>query len=278
MQDLLMDVVSHLQQLGGATRVTELCDAGYSIHLLRKMTHTGTLVRPRKGWVALAEADPMVLLAAKHNVILSCITQARRMGLWVLEVDQHHVSVRHPHSQAPALPAHAHWSTPLVPRSPACLEDPLENVLALVAYCQPRESALAIWESALNKGLISFASLQKLPLGEKAMSLLLTCTPFSDSGLESIFKSRLGWLRVPVQAQVWLLHRRVDFLIGERLVVQIDGKHHQGLQREADMRHDAQLLQEGYHVIRVNYAQVIHRWHEVQDPILGAIARGLHHG
>ena len=32
----------------------------------------------------------------------------------------------------------------------------------------------------------------------------------------------------------------------------------------------------GYHVIRVTYAQVVERWHEVQDLLMRAVAQGLH--
>lgn len=32
----------------------------------------------------------------------------------------------------------------------------------------------------------------------------------------------------------------------------------------------------GYHVIRVDYRQVVDRWHTVQDVIMRAVAQGLH--
>ncbi|HYP73948.1 MAG TPA: DUF559 domain-containing protein, partial [Microbacterium sp.] len=69
---------------------------------------------------------------------------------------------------------------------------------------------------------------------------------------------------------------RVDFLIGARLILQIDGGTHVGAQRDSDIRHDAQLMLLGYHVIRVGYDQVVGRWHEVQDLIMRAVAQGLH--
>ncbi|MGL1231762.1 DUF559 domain-containing protein [Vibrio parahaemolyticus] len=56
----------------------------------------------------------------------------------------------------------------------------------------------------------------------------------------------------------------------------MDGGHHVGAQRTSDIRHDAELLLLGYHVIRVGYEQIVHRWPEVQDRILHAVAQGLH--
>lgn len=59
-------------------------------------------------------------------------------------------------------------------------------------------------------------------------------------------------------------------------MLQIDGGHHVGEQREADIEHDAQLMLLGYHVIRVGYRQVIDRWDSVHDLIVRAVAQGLH--
>ena len=64
-------------------------------------------------------------------------------------------------------------------------------------------------------------------------------------------------------------------MIGDRLVLQIDGATHVGLQREQDIAHDAALMLRGFHVIRVGYGQVIDDWPHVQDLIMRAVAQGL---
>jgi very-short-patch-repair endonuclease len=74
--------------------------------------------------------------------------------------------------------------------------------------------------------------------------------------------------------QAWILDRRVDLLIGERLVIQIDGATHTGAQRTSDIAHDAQLMLRGYHVLRFSYEQVMERWHDVQAVIMEAVAQG----
>jgi very-short-patch-repair endonuclease len=68
----------------------------------------------------------------------------------------------------------------------------------------------------------------------------------------------------------------VDFLIGDRLVLQTDGGTHVGAQRAADIRHDAELMLRGYHIIRVGYDQVVYDWPGVQALIMQAVAQGLH--
>ncbi|MDQ2661402.1 MAG: DUF559 domain-containing protein [Actinomycetota bacterium] len=172
--------------------------------------------------------------------------------------------------------AAVHWAKPLVPRHPDALIDPIENVLTLVALCQPFEAALAVWESALRKGLVETHALERMPLPAVARNVLESAFPFSDSGLESFVVPRLKWLNLPLVPQVWISGHRVDFLIGERLVLQIDGGHHVGEQRESDIEHDAQLVLLGYHVIRVGYRQVVERWSSVHDVIVRAVAQGLH--
>jgi very-short-patch-repair endonuclease len=268
-------LVEAVRSLGGVARASRLLDAGIRRYTLRAAIAQGRIVKVRRGWVALPSADAYLVAAARAGVVVSCITQARRLGLWVLNEDRPHVAVN-PHGLSGAVGATVHWSRPLVPRHPDSLVDPIENVLALVATCQPFEAALAIWESALRAGLVARPALERFDLSSSARRLLTVASPFSDSGLETFVVPRLLWLRLPILPQTWIARHRVDFLIGERLVLQIDGGHHVGAQRAADNQHDAQLMLLGYHVIRAGYLQVIDRWHTVQDLIMRAVALGLH--
>ncbi|WP_307785434.1 endonuclease domain-containing protein [Microbacterium hibisci] len=218
------------------------------------------------------------MAAARAGVVLTCITRAKRLGLWVLREDGPHVGAA-PHASRLDLrtpDATVHWARPVQPRAAGSLEDGILNTLLLIAACQPHEAALAVWESALRQRLADRSELARLPLRASARRLLEAANPFSDSGLETIFRTRLRWLRHPIRSQIWIHGHRVDFLIGERLVVQIDGGHHVGVQRAEDVAHDAALMLLGYHVVRVTYDQVIERWHEVQDLIMRAVAQGLH--
>jgi very-short-patch-repair endonuclease len=138
------------------------------------------------------------------------------------------------------------------------------------------EQALAIWESALRQGTVDRAALQRLPLPPSARRLCAEARLFADSGLETLLPTRLRWLKLPLMPQAWILGRPVDLLIGERLVIQIDGGHHVGAQRAADNAHDALLLVHGFHVIRVSYGEIIDDWLTVQARIMAAVAQGLH--
>ncbi|HYJ49442.1 MAG TPA: hypothetical protein VEX12_05955 [Microbacterium sp.] len=73
-----------------------------------------------------------------------------------------------------------------MPRPPESLADPVENVLQRVADCQPYETALSVWESALRKELTTATVLSRFPLAAGARRILADAQPFSDSGLETV--------------------------------------------------------------------------------------------
>ncbi|AZS37928.1 hypothetical protein CVS47_02578 [Microbacterium lemovicicum] len=262
--------------VGGVIRVQALRRRGFSRREVERALAAGRIERVRNGWVATRSADPLLVSAARAGVVLSCVTRAQRLGLWVLDGADIHVAAP-PHSgHATWRGATVHWSVPPVPRHPAQLEDTAENALCLVAACQPFESALVVFESALRTGVVARESLRRLRLPASARAVLDEADDYADSGLETLVVPRLRWLGLPLRRQILIAGHRVDLLIGDRLVLQIDGGHHVGAQRDSDMAHDAQLTLLGYHVIRVGYVAVVERWHEVQDVIMRAVAQNLH--
>ncbi|MCK6080729.1 DUF559 domain-containing protein [Microbacterium sp. EYE_5] len=268
-----MDVREWVRHHGGVVRTSDLRDAGFSRHRIG----AAGLERPRRGWVAAQEADPLLRSAARTGVVLTCVTQARRLGLWTVDDPRHaHVGAPPASGAVSARGARVHWSAPLIARVPGALEDPVENVLAIVAECRPFEEALAVWDSAFRQGQASAELMRRFDLRPAARRVLEHACAHLDSGLETFVSVRLRWIPATVHPQVHLHGHRVDFLIGARLVLQIDGRHHVGAQREADNAHDTVLALHGYTVTRVGYADVMGRWPEVQDRILRALAQGLH--
>lgn len=118
--------------------------------------------------------------------------------------------------------------------------------------------------------------LERLPLDGTVRALLAQTTPFADSGLETYVRLPLRRFGVRIVCQSWLYGHHVDSVIGERLVLQIDGAHHTGRQRSSDIAHDAVLRLRRFTVFRVCYEQVMFRWPEVQALVIDAIAQGLH--
>lgn len=271
-----MSIESIVRKAGGVALTSGLVDQGISHARIKRAVRDGTLDRPSRGWVSMRGADPALVRAAEARVVLTCVTAAARRGLWDVGDDTVHVAVA-PHSRpAGAIHARCHWSRPVVPRRPGALVDSIENVLAIVAECQPYEEALTVWESAIRRKQVAPDTMRTLLLAPRAQRILDDARPFADEGTESILFARLKWLGLPMRRQTWLLGHRVDLLIGDRLVIQVDGGHHVDQQRTSDNKHDARLRLAGYHPIRITYWQLMHEWHVVQDLILGAIARGLH--
>ncbi|UJP09682.1 endonuclease domain-containing protein [Microbacterium sp. KUDC0406] len=218
----------------------------------------------------------MKVKAVRAGVVLSCVTVLAREGLWVRDASTVHVAAP-PHSgHVRAGNAVVHWNRPIVPRDPDACEDNLVNALVIAASCLTPEDAVAVWESAMNKQRVTASELSRLPLPAAARAVLEEARPFADSGLETFLPRRLRWMNLPMVQQAWILGKPVDLLIGDRLIIQIDGGHHVGEQRTKDIEFDALLKLNGYHVIRVGYDQVINRWPEVQAMIMAAVAQGLH--
>lgn len=271
-----MDLMETVNTAGGIMSVRELrYRTGASRHAVDRAVGKGALLRPTRGWVATHGADPVLVAAAQTGVVIACVTRAARLGLWDVGAPQIHVAARPCRELRRPTQAHVHWAKPRVPRHPDSLEDGVVNTLALVSECQPFESALAVWESALNQNMVTLPELETIAFGPAGRELRRAAQPYSDSGVESILVPRLRWLNLPMRRQIWVLGHRVDLLIGDRLIVQVDGGHHVDEQRTSDNRHDARLLLAGYRVIRVGYRQLVHDWPSVQSLITGAIARGL---
>ncbi|WP_460773559.1 endonuclease domain-containing protein [Microbacterium sp. GXF7504] len=269
-------VLAAVGAAGGVARGTEIVAQGHRHRTIAALVSAGLLLRVRRVWLALPGADPLALAAAREGVVVSCVTQARRLGLWVLDDGPPHVAAD-PHGASVTAPgAVVHWARPLLPRPRSMLFDTVENALALLVGCRAEEEARAAVESALNRGLVEREELLRMALSARMRRFVEEAEPWADSGLETIVRTRLRWLGLPIVSQAWILGHRVDFLIGERLVLQIDGGHHVGPQRDADNAHDALLMLHGYHVIGVGYRQVVEGWPQVQDRIMRAVAQGLH--
>lgn len=201
--------------------------------------------------------------------VIACASAAQARGLALL----------HPPTKLHKwLPVHAggkvaddervHRSRPIAPAVGGLESVP--DMLAHVSTCLPRLEALIVWESALNRELISPRQLQRIAWRTpRDRRLAEDASPLSDSLLETLALHRLQQLGLGLAQQVRLRGRPVDFLIEERLVVQVDGyQFHSAGQRRADIEHDALLGLDGYPVLRFGYGDVVDRWPHVQQLVI----------
>ncbi|MCK6066626.1 MULTISPECIES: endonuclease domain-containing protein [Microbacterium] len=280
----MQDLAAWLRGQGGIAHRETALDAGFSPARLRAAVgpHTG-ITRVRRVWLALPEAPPAELTAARMGGRIACVSVARRRGWWLTDdaAGRMHLALR-PHARSDGLSGFdgvVHWAAPIAPVSAYALEESVEDALAHVASCLPRADALAVWESAVRIEKLHVEALARVRWSTRDAAWCASrVTGLSDSGLETFFTYRLSPWGVLFRQQVVLAGRPVDVLIGERLVVQVDGHrfHSSSADRTRDVAHDAELRLRGYTVLRFTYAQIMHDWPAVARTVARAIAAGAH--
>lgn len=267
---------------GGVAHTTDIRAAGYSSHDLALAVGTGMVQRIRRSWLATGDCDPIRIRAASVSGRVTCISAAKMKELWVPPtgeaLQRPHIAIRGTSSRFDGDGLILHWANGPVAVGRTTIEDPIANVLFHVARCLPRLEALAVWESAIRKHLADPAVLSRLHWrSSRAQELAAVASVLSDSGLETVFFAGMRRLPLPIRQQVRIDGHPVDALIGDRLVVQIDGfEHHRGKDRRKDLRDDARLALRGYTVLRFDYQQILFDWTFVEETVLTAVAQGLH--
>jgi len=274
---------------GGIVHRQAVLDAGIRPAALRAAIAAGEVRRVRRYGVATDAAPAALVRAAEVSARLACVSAARHRGWWMPPATDARPHLHVPaHAQRPRIgqgDADApdsivtHWDTPLLPIGPHALVESVPDTLAHLAACLPHEEALVVWESAVRLERLDPAVLRRYRWrAPDARRRAADVTGLSDSGLETLFVSRIRAMGLAVRQQVLLLGHRVDGLIGERLVTQLDGFafHSSATDRGRDLAHDRELIARGYTVLRFTYAEVVHQWPRVEAAIVRAVAQGLH--
>lgn len=269
-----------VREHGQVAHSSHLRDAGFSDHAMRDAVRTGRLIRMNRSWLVVPDCPPEKVAAASVGGRLTCASAARLDELWTPtgESDAVHVAVPHSASRIPQDEITAHRAAGPVPVAPKASTEPILNVLFHVARCLAPIDALAIWESALRLGRTTVEELRRTQWrSAPAQRFAGVASALSDSGLESHFVMLMRLIGLVVRQQVWLDGHPVDALIGDRIVVQLDGfAHHRADDRRRDIAADTRLVLLGYTVFRFDYYQLLFQPELVQQTILRAIAQGLH--
>lgn len=275
-----MDIRAYVENAGGIVHRQQVLDAGASAAGLRAAIASGAVRRVRRYWVATERASPDLQAAAEATGRLACISAARHRGWWMPPDTPSglHLHVT-PGGRPPPGDGTTHWRTPLVPTSAFDLIESVADTLRHIADCVPREQALVLWESAVRMHRIPTAELARIPWrSTAAVELCAIATGESGSGIETIFVHRLRPRGLVIRQQVPLAGHDVDALVGDRLVVQLDGFafHSSSAERTRDLAHDRALMALGYRVLRFSYAEVIYAWPAVEASLTRALSQQLH--
>jgi len=255
----------------------------------------GDAIRVRGGWVAIPAAPADVVRAVRVGGRLSCLSVLKTEGLWCATDRRLHVRVA-PGARNLASPTdrriplgrperfgialHRSHRAPFLdePEGPV---DSFAWALLHSITCQSKVDAIVTLDSALHQERMSRTELEFLVTGlpMKYRAYLDLTDPRAASGLET--KARLGLRRynIPYETQVKIAGvGSVDLLVGERLVVETDGRewHTKTEAYLEDRRRDLELAALGYAVLRLSYLQVMEQWETVIAVIRAMVARDQH--
>ena len=153
--------------------------------------------------------------------------------------------------------------------------------VASAANCLDAEGVVIVLDSMLNKRLIEIADARAIVAASRFARLNLAerCDAKSESGTETIIRLRLRAQRIHVRTQVTIVGvGRVDFLVGDRLIIEADSREHHLPSSQSDRTRDRVAIGLGYVVIRLTYEDVVYRWDVVLEDILLVIRRRAHRG
>lgn len=262
--------------------IRSLRQRGMTRRAVSRAVAEGQLVRLRRGVYAQTGACAAVRIAALHGGRPACVTAAEHLGLWVLTPDEAvHVWLRgHGHAyRHDGCRCVEHWGDG--PTADSFGIPSVPRVLRQILMCRGVEEFFATLESALRQQLISAEGLAWLrsAVPASAVEAITFARSDADSGLESLVRWRLRHLGLRIRAQVSIVSvGRVDLLIGERLIVEVDGRanHHDPAKRHKDLVRDAHAAMWGYVTLRFDFAMVVHDWDVVERAILAHVAAGNH--
>jgi very-short-patch-repair endonuclease len=157
----------------------------------------------------------------------------------------------------------------------------LLDAIAHLLACRGEEEFFVALESAMRQRRFSRADVVRLEsvVLAKHRWLVRFARWDADSGLESLLRLRMHRLGISLHSQVRVPGvGRVDFVLGDRLILEVDGKpNHAGApERHKDLMRDVVAAAYGFDTLRFDYAMVVHEWPAVEAAILAKVERGLH--
>lgn len=162
--------------------------------------------------------------------------------------------------------------------------DDLGDAFRMLTLSHSATDVAIIGDSIAHRNLLTLAEMQQIAqkLPPQARNKVASINGWAESGSETVVRLWLesAGIQFAQQVEIRGMRGRVDFLIGDRLVLEVDSReHHTGNERyQSDRSRDQLLVSLGYRVIRVTYADVFYHWDQVSQRILEIIRRDEHRG
>lgn len=266
----------------------ELLLVGYTPKGITRAVRSGHLIRLRRDHY-VATAEPAADAAVRIGGLLTCITILEAWGVFVVSDGRFHIHVertmsrlRGPHDRTQRWDrrrygsfVRLHWGCA---RGGAGREAvSLDEAIRAMVRCRPPREVVGALDSILHLGLRSWDELRDVfaSLPRKYEVLLRLADGRAESGPESLVRLMLRQLGAVFDIQVRIDGvGRVDFLIGDRLIIECDSRaHHSDWdQRRKDIRRDQEAARRGYATVRLLAEDVLFRPAEVRQLLADLLA------
>ena len=280
-----MDLDFLLAHSHGVVRTAQLQACDLTAADIRTATRSGKLSALRHGWYAAPNADPTVVRAVRAGGVLTCLSALDVHGYWTPPLSALHIR-RTEHGKYRAASARSgtdihECSVRRDNPSPVGSVDGSLSALRSMPGCVTQEELVAVVDSMLHKRRVAINDIRDALSGHPRhiRDLLRRCDHRAESGTESLVRLRLRRLHVKVTPPVQIPGvGRVDLLVGNRLVIEIDSwKHHSAYEAyENDRARDLALNELDYLVIRPTYRRVMFDWPSAERAIMAIVGRGDH--
>ncbi|ASK65111.1 hypothetical protein CFK39_03880 [Brachybacterium avium] len=289
-------------EIEGVRHRSRLREDGVSQSEVRRWLRNGTMSSAQP-WYLTEAAPPGLVRMLQLGVRPTCLDGASLHGLWIpphtgahafrprmLRAGAELQDVRlHPVRRRGGKVIIGDDEAELVLHGPALRSWPdhdpvpdLDIVLTHAAHCLPVAKAAVIFESGLQRGLLTRRSAERIlaALPQRIRRPLSRVRGDAESGTETTVRWWMESRHFPVRSQVLFPdgRRRMDLLVGRSWVIECDSRefHDDPLSYDADRARDLYLASRGYRVTRLSWEQVFLRWEETTRMLLTILRRGDH--
>lgn len=278
-----MEIQTVLAQHHGVVARRHLLGAGVRPAQVDTAIRAGRLQRLRQGWYATADgtAPDEVVIAVRAGGVLSGCSALALHGGWRLHGSQP-VDVRAVRAASVRRTGvRAHALTGERRRPLGASVDDVNDAFLVAARSMGLRDLVIVGDSLHERRLLTCAQMQGIVAAESpaVRRRVARIDGIAESGTETIVRLWLQRHRIRFRAQAPIAEvgGRVDFLIGNRLILEVDSRaHHLGDRYQADRTRDRLLQSRGYLVVRVTYDDVHTNWEAAGASILAIISRDDH--
>jgi len=248
---------------------------GVSRSVITGLVRRGQLRRLRRGWYATDGVEGRVASAVASGGRLSCVSALDFHGAWTMPHTDLHIRAAAGTSVTRGMGRRFHWTRERL-GDDAVVDDPI-TALGIAIGCLDLRAAVVVIDSVLNRHILSREIVEGLltttPRGRRLLGL---CDERAESGIETLARLALRSRNLRLRLQVLIAGvGRVDILIGDRLVLETDGRAwHEDF--EMDRSRDRALMARGYLVLRASYRQVLNDWPTIEQQISAIVRRRDH--